>query len=99
MNFQRVVEEIQVMGSNLVEKVKELIHEGNVQRIIIKNEQGYTLVEIPVTFAAVGVIQKMIARTFRHHTPLIDEMGEMEIGPDESSARGLAPIELESAYL
>jgi hypothetical protein len=36
-----------VMGSTLVEKVKELIHEGNIQRIIIKNEQGYTLVEIP----------------------------------------------------
>ena len=56
MNFQRVVEEIHVMGSNLVEKVKELIHEGNVQRIIIKNEQGQTLVEIPVTLAAIGVV-------------------------------------------
>jgi hypothetical protein len=56
VNFQRVVEEFQVMGSNLVEKVKELIHEGNVQRIIIKNEQGHTLVEIPVTLAAIGVI-------------------------------------------
>jgi len=44
------------MGSNLVEKVKELIHEGNVQRIIIKNEQGFTLVEIPVTLVAIGVI-------------------------------------------
>lgn len=56
MNFQKVVEEIQVMGSNLVEKVKDLIHEGNVKRIIIKNEQGHTLVEIPVTLAAIGVI-------------------------------------------
>ncbi len=44
------------MGANLVEKVKELIHEGNVQRIIIKNEQGQTLVEIPVTIAAIGVV-------------------------------------------
>lgn len=56
MNFQRVVEEIQVMGANLVDKVKELIHEGNVQRIIIKNEHGHTLVEIPVTLAAIGVV-------------------------------------------
>lgn len=56
MNFQKVVEEIEVMGSNLVEKVKELIHEGNVQRVIIKNQQGHTLVEIPVTIAAIGVI-------------------------------------------
>jgi hypothetical protein len=56
LNFQQVAEEIQVMGSNLVEKVKELIHEGNVQRVIIKNEQGHILVEIPVTLAAIGVI-------------------------------------------
>jgi hypothetical protein len=56
MSFNEVVEEIQVMGSSLVEKVKDLIHEGNVQRVIIKNEQGHTLVEIPVTFAAIGVI-------------------------------------------
>lgn len=56
MSFQNVVEEIQVLGANLVEKVKELIHEGNVQRIIIKNEQGFTLVEIPVTLAVIGGI-------------------------------------------
>ena len=56
MNFKKIVEEFQVLGSNLVDKVKELIHEGNVQRIIIKNEQGHTLVEIPVTLAAIGVV-------------------------------------------
>jgi hypothetical protein len=56
MSFQDFKEEVQVMGTNLVEKVKELIHEGNVQRVIIKNEEGHILVEIPVTFAAIGVI-------------------------------------------
>jgi hypothetical protein len=56
LDFQKVVDEVQVMGSHLVEKVKELIHEGNVKRIIIKNEQGHTLVEIPVTLAAIGVV-------------------------------------------
>ena len=56
MDFKKCAEEIHVMGANLVEKVKELIHEGNVQRIIIKNEQGVTLVEIPVTLAAIGVV-------------------------------------------
>lgn len=56
MSFQDFKEEITVMGSNLVDKVKELIHEGNVQRVIIKNDEGHTLVEIPVTFAAIGVI-------------------------------------------
>ena len=56
LNFQRFAEEIDVMGSNLVDKVKELIHEGHVQRIIIKNEQEHTLVEIPVTLAVIGVV-------------------------------------------
>jgi hypothetical protein len=50
------VEEIKVLGNELAEKVKELIHEGNVRRIIIKNEQGHTFVEIPVSVAAVGAV-------------------------------------------
>jgi hypothetical protein len=49
-------EEIKVLGHELADKVKALIHEGNVRRIIIKNEQGYTFVEIPVTVAAVGAV-------------------------------------------
>jgi uncharacterized protein DUF4342 len=54
--FEDIVEEIQVVGRDLVDKVKALIHEGNVRRIIIKDVQGNTFVEIPVTVAAVGVI-------------------------------------------
>jgi hypothetical protein len=56
MSLQDFVEEVQVMGRDLVDKVKGLIHEGNVRRIIIKNTEGHTYVEIPVTVAAVGVI-------------------------------------------
>jgi hypothetical protein len=56
MAFQDFVEEIQVLGRDLVDKVKSLIHEGNVQRIIIKDVEGHTFVEIPVTIAAVGVV-------------------------------------------
>ena len=56
MGLQEFVEEVQVLGRDLVEKVKSLIHEGNVQRIIIKDMQGHTYVEIPVNVAAVGVI-------------------------------------------
>jgi len=50
------VEEIKVLGNELADKVKALIHEGNVRRIIIKNEQGHTFVEIPVNVAAVGAV-------------------------------------------
>lgn len=56
MAFQNFVEEIQVLGRDLVDKVKSLIHEGNVQRIIVKDEHGNTFVEIPVTLAAIGAV-------------------------------------------
>uniref|UniRef100_Q01R42 DUF4342 domain-containing protein n=1 Tax=Solibacter usitatus (strain Ellin6076) TaxID=234267 RepID=Q01R42_SOLUE len=56
MSFQHIVEEVHVMGRDLVDKVRELIHEGNVQRIVVKDEHGNTFVEIPVSVAAVGAI-------------------------------------------
>jgi len=39
-----------------MKKVKELIRQGNIRRIIIKNEKGETLMEIPLTFAVVGAV-------------------------------------------
>jgi len=48
-------EELQVMGEQLLSKVKELLHEGNVRRIIIKQE-GNTIMEFPLTVGVVGVI-------------------------------------------
>jgi Domain of unknown function (DUF4342) len=56
MGLQSFFEEAQVLGRDLVDKVKSLIHEGNVRRIIIKDEHGHTFIEIPVTFAAIGAI-------------------------------------------
>ena len=49
-------EEHCVSGEGLVAKVKELIHEGNVRRIIVKNEEGRTLLEIPLTVGVVGAV-------------------------------------------
>jgi hypothetical protein len=51
-----VYEEIKVQAKDLVDKVQEFIHEGNVRRIIIKDERGHTFLEIPLTIAAIGVI-------------------------------------------
>lgn len=56
MAFNDFVEEVQVFGHDLVAKVRELIHEGNVQRIIVKDEHGNTFIEIPVTIAALGAV-------------------------------------------
>jgi len=47
-------EEYQVSGESLVAKVKELVHEGNIRRIIINNEEGKTLIEVPLTLGVVG---------------------------------------------
>jgi hypothetical protein len=49
-------EEYQVDGDYLVHKVKELVHEGNIRRITIKNEEGKRLIEIPLTIGAVGIV-------------------------------------------
>ena len=49
-------EEYSVSGDSLVAKVKELVHEGNVRRVIIKNEEGETLIEVPLTLGVVGIL-------------------------------------------
>ncbi|MHC1784761.1 MAG: DUF4342 domain-containing protein [Anaerolineaceae bacterium] len=49
-------EEFRVDGDALVAKIKEIIHQGNVRRIIIKNESGETLIEVPLTLGVVGVV-------------------------------------------
>jgi hypothetical protein len=54
------VEELQVMGEQLLARVKELIHEGNVRRIIIRQE-GRTIAEFPLT---IGVAAGVAAAVF-----------------------------------
>ncbi len=49
-------EEIKVTGDQLVETVKKLVHEANVRKLILKDDQGKTLMEIPVSVASVGAI-------------------------------------------
>jgi uncharacterized membrane protein YvbJ len=49
-------EEYSVSSDNLIERVKELLHEGNVTRIIVKNEKGTVLLEMPATVGVIGVV-------------------------------------------
>ena len=49
-------EEYHVSGDSLVAKVKELVHEGNIRRITIRNEEGKDLIEIPLTWGVVGAL-------------------------------------------
>jgi hypothetical protein len=70
-------EEFRVNGEAVIGRVKELVNEGNVRRIILKNEDGRTLIEIPLTmgvavsaaaallfpvWAAIGAIAALAAR-------------------------------------
>ena len=73
MSQQVHKEEFSVNGEALIAKVKELFHEGNIRRITIKNDEGKTLIEIPLTvglvgaalvpvWAAVGAIAALVAK-------------------------------------
>ncbi len=66
-------EEFKIEGAKVLEKIRELIHQGNIRRIILKNEDGKTLIEIPLTlglvgaallpvFAAVGALAAVVTR-------------------------------------
>jgi hypothetical protein len=49
-------EEFTISGDQLVAKIKEIIHGGNVRRITIKNAEGDTLIEVPLTLGVVGAV-------------------------------------------
>jgi hypothetical protein len=53
---EKKTEEFTVNGEELLAKVKSLVNEGNIRRIIIKDENGKTLVELPLTIGVVGAI-------------------------------------------
>ena len=57
MSEQNVrTEEFQVSGDTLVAKIKELVQEGNIRRVAIKNDEGRTLIEFPLTLGVVGAV-------------------------------------------
>ena len=47
-------EEFRTTGDELLAKAKELIHAGNIRRLIIKHDEGTTLIEIPLTIGVIG---------------------------------------------
>ena len=49
-------EELTISGEKLVSTVKEIIRQGNVRRVSVRNKEGETLVEIPLTFGVVGAL-------------------------------------------
>jgi len=49
-------EEHKVSGDKVIAKIKELVHQGNVRKLIIKNDDGDTLIEAPLTVGVVGAL-------------------------------------------
>ena len=57
MNEEKVrKEEFVISGEKLVSTVKELVRQGNIRRVTIKNKEGKTLIEIPLTLGVVGAV-------------------------------------------
>ena len=54
--FKVITEEIRVLAKDAVELVGKLLHEGNVRRVIVRDAQGHTFMEVPVVVAAAGAI-------------------------------------------
>ncbi len=92
--FRTKFEEIKVQARDLVDKVRNLIHEGNIRRIIIKDEKGNTFMEVPVTVAALGTIAApllagigAIAALVSHFTLVVERnVPDGEAGPPATPA-------------
>lgn len=76
-------EEVRVSGDDLLAKVKELVHEGNIRRISIRNEEGKTLIDLPLTMGVVGAVFKpkllaigAIAAMVTHGTIVVEKVEE-----------------------
>ena len=94
-------EEHRVSGERLLARIKQLVHEGNIRRITIKNEEGHTLIEIPLTFGVVGAVLMpvwvavgAIAALAANFTLVVEKVQADESAPPSppSEARGPAPI-------
>ena len=89
-----VYEEVKVFGRELVDKVGQLIHAGNVRRIIIKDDKGNTFMEIPLTVATVGAIAApvlaglgAIAALIASFTIGVEKVKEEPIAPEPEAER------------
>ena len=92
------VEEFEVTGERLVATLKELVHQGNVRRIVIRNAKGVTLLEIPLVlgiagavlvpvWAAVGALAALVAKL----TLVIERVQDAPEAPPEAGDDGPGP--------
>jgi hypothetical protein len=56
MSKETKTEELTIRGEELIATVKELVHQGNIRRITIKNREGKVLIEVPLSLGVVGAL-------------------------------------------
>jgi hypothetical protein len=56
MSKETRTEELTIRGEELIATVKELVHQGNIRRITIKNREGKVLIEVPLSLGVVGAL-------------------------------------------
>lgn len=99
-------EEFKVTGDQVVTKIKELLHEGNVRHVVIKNDEGKVLIEFPVTiglagalllpvWAAVGAIAAMVTKC-TIEVERTDEADEADEATNEGNGSTTEPVALEA---
>jgi hypothetical protein len=91
LNFQ----EFKVQARDLVDKVGELIRQGNVRRVIIKDDKGRTFIEIPVTVAAIGVLAAPVLAAIGAMAALVAQFTlvvEKQEGEDAAGPKAQPPV-------
>ncbi|MBN2005312.1 MAG: DUF4342 domain-containing protein [Anaerolineae bacterium] len=86
-------EEFKIDGDRLVAKAKELTRAGNIRRIIIKNEEGKPLIDLPLTWGVVGVLLApqlaaigAVAALISHATIVVEKVEEAATQTDDPQA-------------
>jgi Domain of unknown function (DUF4342) len=89
-----LTEEHRVTGERLVSKIKELVHQGNIRRIVLKNEDRQTLIEIPLTIGVVSAVLLpvwvalgAIAALAAHYTLVVERIDERGATPTGDPGR------------
>lgn len=96
-------ERIKVAGDQILSVVKTVIHEGNVRRLIIRNEKDQILIEVPVTVGVVGVLVAPVAAALgavaalvTHCTIEVERVGEPPQAQDAADAEASGATEPET---
>lgn len=89
MDFRTHYEEFKVQAKDLVEKVHSLVREGNIRRIIIKDEKGNTFIEIPLT---VGVVTALAVPVLAGLGAIAALVANFTLGVERTEAPETEPV-------